>query len=201
LRIIFTIAVALLLIAGVATIGWAVREAGFGALEGGRAAVAGLLIFMPLLMGGVVATADHYLGRGDPRLADDHRRYVEASLVATFISTAAIEAWLAMILVEGTAPDRTLFIRLLVAWMGLSVVMRGNFMAKAAPPTGRRAPDPDAFSRSMRQAGWSLVVIGAALLVCALTLPLRTLVFVMVATGALLALVVVRQRQAQQGGA
>jgi hypothetical protein len=66
-------------------------------------------------------------------------------------------------------------LRLSTIFAGLLVAVQGNFLAKAAPPTGERAPDPAAWTRAMLRIGWVNAAIGLALAACAVGLPIRML--------------------------
>lgn len=191
-------AVVLMLVGGVVAVAMTMWGSEQGGLADGRALVAlSLMVATPLLLGGALVFSGRHLSSQAPRLAADHRAHLQASLLVTVVSAAIIQTWLGLRMAGAAPLDRELFLRLIIGWSALALVIRGNFMGKLDPPKGEAAPNPAAFSASMRRAGWSVALIGLGLLAGAILLPLKALFVGMLAAGVLLPAVVIRQRRAQ----
>ena len=161
-----------------------------------------LLVF-PLIAWGVLAWASRRLAADRPRLAEDHRRHLQGALVFHMLVLALAQGWLIYGYVDAGPPplDRESFARLAFILMGVALAVRGNFVAKVSPPTGEGAPDAGAWTRSLLRSGWLMTLAGAAMVVCALALPVPALV--LLAPLVALALIAIGQahRRAVQKGA
>lgn len=112
-----------------------------------------------------------------PRLADSHRGYHEAGLLVIAFFFLATQAWFASHLGHGRASGIEPLARMAAIFGGMVMAIQGNFTAKAPAPTGERAPDEAAWTRAARRCGWALCVAGLTLAICAITLPIRLVLF------------------------
>lgn len=199
-RLIPPVLLGLMVVIGVAAVGGRFAQ-GQPAESFARREIINMVVLagLPVLMAGGLMLVRWYISRPNPRMAEDLRRYTEVSLIATFMTATAFQLWQAMTFLSGPFDNR-MFIRFLAAWIGITLAIRGNFMAKAGPPSGEGAPAPAAFLRGMRRLGFSVVLIGAALVVSALTLPVKFVAFAMV-TAALLLVAASGQQRRMAGGA
>jgi len=181
---------------GAAAVYWRMSHTGLP-LSAKRGPLAlGLMAFMPVMLAATVVIADRKLGSDRPRMAEDHRRYFQIGLGSTFLFALAAQAWTALVFVQQAPAGPEVFLRLAAIWAGVSMAMRGNFMAKAGPPSGEGAPDRNRWSPAMLRMGWLLVLWGAVLVVCAVALPFRPLFWVYLATAPVLVLAVANYRRA-----
>lgn len=195
-RALLTAATVAMFVVGAAAVAWKWRL--LGGLDDGDPRQPGrlaILFVLPAVMAVSLPLAIRHLASDRPRLADDHRRHLELSLISTFLFATAAQVWSAVSYVAGQPLGRDAFIRLVTIWVGTSLAVRGNFFAKVAPPTGELAPEPRLWTRAMLRAGWILVSWGLALTVCGIVLPPRALLIPLLATAPVLILVVLNHRR------
>ena len=156
---------------------WAWREGLFVQGDLRQRLAPGLIAFVPALMWGLLVWAPPKLATARPRLSDDHRSHLQGALGFWFIALAAIQGWVAYNYLRlGPPPlEPETFARLAFVLMGVAMAVRGNFVAKLAPPVGDGAPDEAAWTRSMLRTGWAMALIGIAMLIGAMVLPVRML--------------------------
>jgi len=154
-----------------------------------------LLLAMPLLMWALLIFADH-------SMVDEKREYlprerlwfINFTLVTHFLLLVAGQAWMAATYLGSARPDPEFFIRLMVAFMGLGMAVRGNFFAKLPPPGKDRT---GAFTRTSRQTAVTLVLMGLALTACAVSLPMKALLVALGGAFAILLILTRAQRRAR----
>ena len=128
-------------------------------------------LFYPIWLALGVAYLSRRAGSNRPRLSDNHRRYVEIGLVAVATTAAALQGLSAFAFLQSHALDMQVVVRLALVFVGAVVTVQGNFAAKLDPPTGESAPNPAVWTRAVLGMGWVMVVLGLAIIVGALTLP------------------------------
>lgn len=131
-----------------------------------------------------------------PRLADNHRGYTEAALLAAGFFLLAMQGWFASHLGHGRATGFEPVARMAAIFAGLLMATQGNFTAKASPPTGERAPDPASWGRVMRRCGWAQSLAGLAVAIGAVALPPAPMAFVFLAAWLLAMGYLLTQRRA-----
>jgi hypothetical protein len=157
------------LVAAVGALAWRWREAGdiAAVFSGPKPFRAAILLAMPFVMGGLLAFAVH--AQADRKPGPHEAGFVGLTLVTHFGLLAAMQAWMTFVYLGGALPDREYVTRLLAAFMGLGMSVRGNFFAKLPAP----GQDPlGAWSRTARRSAIILFVTGLALAVCAIALPM-----------------------------
>jgi hypothetical protein len=167
-------------------------------LEFGVAAVSAkavrVLAFIPcwILLGG--AFIEWRLRPRAVRPSADYRRIQVAGFLASVAFCVLAQVWLAATFLLGRPPGGDLFVRLTTIFVGACVATQGNFVAKAAPPTGEKAPPAAWWTRHALRLGWGMVVVGLALVVGALALPARALIWaILIAVTALVALLLLNR--------
>jgi hypothetical protein len=155
-------------------------------------------LLIPVVMWSVLAWTVRRFASDRPELAPDHKRHLQGALGVWFVVLTALEGWLAYNFLRlGPPPlDRESFARLAFVVMGVAMAVRGNFVAKVSPPTGAGAPDPGRWTRSMLKTGWTLTLIGAAMVIGAMVLPVRLLALSPVLIAPALITAAVAQRRA-----
>jgi hypothetical protein len=131
----------------------------------------------PIELGVVWAIVRRRLSSNSPRLADSHRGYHEAGLLVIAFFLLATQAWFASHLGHGRATGVEPLARMGTIFAGMVMAIQGNFTAKAPPPTGDRAPDEIAWALAARRCGWVLCILGLALAIGAITLPMPLVAF------------------------
>ena len=109
----------------------------------------------------------------------EHLRWFEIGMMVAALLLVAIQGWTARNLVMGETLGRETMLRGVTVFIGVLTAVQGNFIAKVAPPTGVGAPEPGAWSRTMLKIGWGMAAIGLAIVACAVSLPTRMLLPVM----------------------
>ena len=142
-----------------------------GALFGG--------VFCPVWLGLGAWLMDRQLTRRDIALAPDHRRFYEASTVIGVVFTTAAEAWIVFGAEHMPFAGRGVVMRGVLVFCGVFAAVYGNFHAKAGPPSGELAPAPAVWIRGMLRNGWAMVLLGLAIVVLAIALPLKLLPFLL----------------------
>lgn len=136
----------------------------------------------PIELGVVWAIVRRRLSSNSPRLADSHRGYHEAGLMVVAFFLMATQAWFASQLGHGRATGVEPLARMGAIFAGMVMAIQGNFTAKVPPPTGDRAPDEIAWALAARRCGWVLCILGLALALGAITLPMPLVAFSFLAT-------------------
>lgn len=132
-------------------------------------------VFCPLWLVLMSWPIDRQLTRRDIALAADHRRFYQVSMAVGVVLTVLAQAWITF----GDMPhvDRGVAMRAALVFCGVFAAVYGNFHAKAGPPSGELAPAPAVWIRGMLRNGWAMVLLGIAITVLAIALPLRLLPF------------------------
>lgn len=157
------------LVAAVGALAWRWREAGdiAAVLSGPKPFRALMLLAMPFVMAGLLAFSIHAQGGRKPSRYE--AGFVGLTLVTHFGLLAAIQGWMTFVYLGGALPDRDYVTRLLAAFMGLGMSVRGNFFAKLPAPG---EDEVGSWSRTARRSGLILFVTGLALAACAILLPM-----------------------------
>lgn len=133
------------------------------------------LSFIPVWMSVGWAILEWQVARRSLRPAADHRRIVIGGFVATALFCLLVQLVFADALTTGWAPGGLLFLRLTTAFVGGLLAVQGNFLAKTNPPTGEKAPTPARWTRHVLRVGWVMALVGLALVVCSVVLPISSL--------------------------
>jgi hypothetical protein len=137
--------------------------------------------FCPAWAGvGAFAVSRQFAQRGI-RLTAEHRRFYEASMVVAVLFIMAAQAWMAFGAEHTPIAGRGLVVRGVLVFCGVFAAVYGNFHAKAGPPSGELAPAPAVWIRGMLRNGWAMVLLGVAIVVLAIALPLKLLPFLTLA--------------------
>lgn len=91
------------------------------------------------------------------------------TMVTHFGVILAMQGWMAMVYLGGALPDREFITRLLAAFMGFGMAVRGNFFAKLPAPSSDTL---GVWTRTSRHTALVLVLTGLALAGCAAALPM-----------------------------
>ncbi|HJV42637.1 hypothetical protein [Caulobacter sp.] len=181
------------LVAAVGALGWRWREAGDVAaiFAGPKPMRPVILLAMPFVLAGLLSFSVHaQAGRKPGRY---EAGFVGLTLVTHFGLLAAIQVWMTVTYLGDAAPDREFVTRLLTAFMGLGMAVRGNFFAKLALP----AEDPTgSWSRISRRTAVILVLTGLSLAACAIALPMQGVLAALGATFFLVLTAIQAQRKA-----
>lgn len=141
------------------------------------------LLGSAIVLAGLIPFMQRQLASTSPRYSDDHRRYAQSAALTWYLFLAAWWAWMALDaygLAPPSALDRQTFLRLVLIFAGVGMAVRGNFFGKIRPPMGERAPDPGAWTRGALRTGWMLALMGTAIVVAAIALPMRAMLFVLI---------------------
>ncbi len=106
-------------------------------------------------------------------LSREHLRFYEASIVILVLFAVAWQYWMTFGYAYTLAWPRGLFGRGGLVCIGAFVIVYGNFNAKVPPATGALAPPPAVWIRGMLRNGWAMVLLGLAMVVLAIALPLK----------------------------
>lgn len=157
------------LVCAVGALAWRWREAGDVAavFAGPKPVRAVILLAMPFVMAGLLAFSINAQAGREPGRYE--AGFVGLTLITHFALLAAMQAWMTLVYLGGAVPDREYVTRLLAAFMGLGMSVRGNFFAKLpSPPEDALG----AWSRTARRSAIILFVTGLALAACAILLPI-----------------------------
>ena len=193
LRLILSLITLASLVAAVGTLAWRWREAGdiAAVLAGPKPVRVVLLLAMPVVMAGLLAFSVHaQAGRKPGRY---EAGFVGLTLITHFALLAAMQGWMILVYLGGVLPDREYVARLLAAFMGLGMSVRGNFFAKLPPP---ERDGLGGWSRTARRSGLILFVTGLALAACAILLPMPGVIAALGGTFFLVLMVSQAQRRA-----
>jgi hypothetical protein len=126
-----------------------------------------------------IALAAFFIGRQlaqrDLQLAQEHRRFYEASMVVAVLFAAATQAWFTFGAAYAPSAGPSVILRVMLVFAGGFTVIYGNFNAKVPPPSGASAPAPAVWVRGMLRNGWAMVLLGLAEVVLAVVLPFTLL--------------------------
>ena len=125
----------------------------------------------------------------------EHLRWFETGMMVAALMLVAIQGWTARNLIMDETLGRQAMLRGITVFVGVLTAVQGNFIAKVAPPTGVGAPETGAWSRTMLRIGWGMAAIGLAIVACAVTLPTRMLLPIMLVAVATLMINSVLQRR------
>ncbi len=134
-----------------------------------------ILLLMPLWVALAWFIARRQIASRRMTPSAEHIRLFEISFVVGILMLVVMQGFLARSLVTGDTAGRELLQRGSLAFAGVFTLVQGNFMAKVAPPTGPAAPPPHAWMRMRLAVGWASALIGLALLVCSVSLPITQL--------------------------
>lgn len=181
------------LVAAVGALGWRWREAGDVAaiFAGPKPIRPVILLAMPFVLSGLLVFSIQAQAGRKP--GPYETGFVGLTLVTHFGLLAAIQVWMTVTYLGGATPDRTFVLRLVAAFLGLGMAVRGNFFAKLSPP----GQDPTGgWSRTARRTAVILVLTGLALAACAIVLPMQGVLAALGATFFLVLTVIQAQRTA-----
>lgn len=125
----------------------------------------------------------------------EHLRWFETGMIIAALMLAAIHGWTARNLIMDETLGRQAMLRGVTVFIGVFTAVQGNFIAKVAPPTGVGAPEPAAWSRTLLRVGWGMAAVGLVIVACAVSLPVRMLLPVMLVAVAVLMINSVLQRR------
>lgn len=145
-----------------------------------------ILLAIPAIFAILLVISTRRLDARTPGVAQDNSRHVQGAMVFSFLFMVACQAWIAFMYAGGVAPGGEVVVRGAVVLAGVAMAVRGNFIGKLSPPAVVDAPDPALWGRMARRLGLSLVGVGSLLAICAVTLPLRALFFVLMGTAVVL---------------
>lgn len=186
-KLVLWVAVAVMVATAIAAIAWRAQiPASLAAQLRPRPLAPFILLAVPLILAGTLVISVRNLDARIPGVSEDNTRHVEGAMVFLFLFVAACQAWMAFMYVGAILPGGDTIIRGAVVLLGVAMAVRGNFVAKLSPPAVQVPPDPAVWGRMARRMGRALVAIGSLLTVCALVLPPRPLVVVMMALTVLL---------------
>lgn len=157
------------LLAAVGALAWRWREAGDVAaiFAGPKPFRAVALLAMPFVMAGLLAFAVQTQAGRKPGRSE--AAFVGLAMITHLGLLAAMQGWMTVVYLGGAIPDREYVTRLLAAFMGLGMSVRGNFFAKLPAP----GQDPlGTWSRTARRSAIILFVTGLALAACAILMPM-----------------------------
>jgi hypothetical protein len=141
-----------------------------GAVQPGRYGQAIVLGALPILLAVVALRVNRRFASTTLRLSDSHRRFLNESVAFAALLFAGVQGLSAYIYFRGEAIHDPMAIRLLIAACGVFFAVRGNFAAKLDPPTGPSAPPPVVWTRNMMRFAWCTALVGAVMVVSAITL-------------------------------
>lgn len=155
-----------------------------------------MMAFFPACLGFAVWLTTRQLAQYGRDMPPDTRRYNEITLVATAAIAVGVQAWGACTLL-GLLPDNDeVGLRLVEALTGVFFMVTANFAAKTSPPTGKWAPDPAAWTRGMLRVGWVGVAMGLIIIICAATVAVQHMVWIVLAATAVYAGTAIVQHRA-----
>lgn len=133
-----------------------------------------------------------------PRRSAAQKGYGEAGVIAAAFFLVAYQAWFVSHLGERQIPHagREVMLRASAIFAGMLLAVQGNFSAKTPVPSGQRAPDPSSWARVKLRSGWVLSIAGLVVALCAIMLPLGSLLAVLIVVGiSVVAFTVAQHRQ------
>lgn len=184
-KLVVIAAVVEMLLVAAGAVGWRVWM--MGGLEPSHLRRAALLGLVPVMLLVPLRIYARRLASDTPRLSDSHRRYMESGLTSVAVLAVAAHGFMAWRFLVETPLNRDDVVRAAVVFVGVYVAVRGNFAAKLDPPTGAGAPPAGVWTRGVLNLGWLMVAMGVAVVVCAITLPLKAVMFAALAVGVLMA--------------
>ena len=131
--------------------------------------------FCPVWLGLCTLFLNRQMRQRDLHFAPEHRRFYGASMVVGVLATAAMQAWITFGATYVPLAGKGVFLRGVLVFWGVFVMVYGNFHAKVPPASGARAPAPAVWIRGMLRNGWAMVLLGLAQVVLAILLPLKLL--------------------------
>lgn len=156
------------LVLAVGTLAWRWQEAGDLAaiFAGPKPFRPVMLMAMPAMLLGLMVLIDRAMA------GETFNRYGQGFVALTMATNFAVllgmQAWMAVVYLDFATPDGAFVTRLLAAFLGLGMAVRGNFFAKLSPPV----EDPTgAWARTTRRTGLILVLLGLVVAACAVSLP------------------------------
>lgn len=162
---------------------WKWRAGGFEPLDAGDArrlvGQAVTLLAYPLWLAAGWGLARKRLTSARLKPSAEHLRWFETGLIVAALMLVMIQGWTARNLIMDETLGRQAMLRGITIFIGVLTAVQGNFIAKVAPPTGPGAPESGAWSRAMLRIGWGMAAVGLAIVACALSLPTRMLLPVM----------------------
>ena len=178
---------------------WKWRDAGLGSLDHGETrrlvAQAVTLLVYPLWLAAGWGLARKRLASARLTPSAEHVRWFETGLMVAGLVLVAIQGWTARNFIMDETLGRQTMLRGITVFVGVLTAVQGNFIAKVAPPSGVGAPEPGAWSRTMLKIGWGMAAIGLAIVACAVSLPTRMLMPVMLVAVAMLTINSLIQRR------
>ena len=133
------------------------------------------LLGFPAAMAAILVATLRQMAAYIPGISEDNRRHVQGALVFLHLCVVVCMAWIAFLYLGARPPFGEIVVRLIAVLFGVSMAVRGNFVAKLSPPPLKTPPDPAVWGRMARRTGRVLVALGSVLAVCAVILPLRGL--------------------------
>ena len=155
-----------------------------------------ILVSIPAILAGMLVISLRTLDARIPGRSQDNTRHVQGAMVFAFFFMVACQGWIAFMYAGGVVPGGEMGVRGAVVLAGVAMAVRGNFMGKLSAPAVADPPDPATWGRTARRMGLSLVVVGSLLAICAMTLPLRPLFFVLMAAALILVGISITHRSA-----
>lgn len=195
LRLVLSLITLASLVCAVGALAWRWREAGDAAavFSGPKPVRAVLLAAMPFVMAGLLAFSIH--AQGGRKASRYEAGFVGLTLITHFGLLAVVQGWMTLVYLGGALPDRDYVTRLLTAFMGLGMSVRGNFFAKLP------APGEDglgSWSRTTRRSAIILFMTGLALAACAILMPMPGVITALGGAFFLVLMVNQAQRKATQ---
>lgn len=154
-----------------------------------------ILLATPLFLAIALGVTARRLAAFKPGISGDNPRHIQATLLILFPFVALCEGWMGFLYVETQLPGSDAFLRFAIVFLGVMMAVAGNFYAKLSPPSVEGL-DRAGWTRAALRTGWGSVIVGAALVICALTLPLKVLFAVCLGAAVVLIGLAVVQRRA-----
>lgn len=159
----------------IAAIAWRVHLVGTVGLDlRPRPLAPAILLATPLFLAIALRVTARRLAALKPGISEDNPRHIQATLLILFAFVALCEGWMGLLYVEARLPQGDTFARSAIVFLGVMMAVRGNFYAKLSPPAVDGLNEAG-WTRAALRTGWGSVVVGLALAVCALILPLKIL--------------------------
>lgn len=169
---------------------WKWRVGGFDALDPGETrrltAQAVTMLVHPVWLAAGWSLARKRLASPRQTPSAEHVRWFETGMLVAGLMLMAVQAWTARNFILDETLGRGALLRGMTLFVGVLTAVQGNFLAKVAPPTGAGAPEPGAWSRTMLKIGWGMAAVGLAVVACAVALPIRSLLPVLLIAVAVL---------------